>query len=189
VLNENLCASSAVLSRPKTLTFDHIYPPIFQTLERAAHTAILYGSPTTKNFRDLHSYLFSAASRSNSRVEYVFRHMPVATTQDAKPKSYLSGYGVTLDLKKMDYLALDDRRTRGRGVSKAHECSLQVLSLNIMVSVADSDGYQSSMNEEDDASASADLIVDLLNAYPLNDTMDANVPLTEEELLRMSSIV
>lgn len=28
-------------------------------------------------------------------------------------KGYLSGYGVFLDLKKMDYLALDDRNSHG----------------------------------------------------------------------------
>jgi len=28
-------------------------------------------------------------------------------------KTYLSGYGVSLDVKKMDYLALDDRHQRG----------------------------------------------------------------------------
>jgi hypothetical protein len=41
------------------------------------------------------------------RVQYIFR--PIPLKEPAKEKTYLSGYGVTLDLKKMDYLALDDR--------------------------------------------------------------------------------
>jgi UDP-glucose:glycoprotein glucosyltransferase len=33
-----------------------------------------------------------------------------------KPKKqFLTGYGVGLDLKKTDYLALDDRRSKGSG--------------------------------------------------------------------------
>ena len=47
-------------------------------------------------------------------MEYVFRHIPPETV-DTSARNYLSGYNVVLDLKKMDYLALDDRHTKRRG--------------------------------------------------------------------------
>lgn len=54
-------------------------------------------------FNLLHSTLLSLSSD----VEYVLRWArPVIATDGP----YLSGFGVTLDLKKMDYLAVDDRK-------------------------------------------------------------------------------
>jgi UDP-glucose:glycoprotein glucosyltransferase len=47
-------------------------------------------------------------------VQYIFR--PIPPKGAANEKTYLSGYGVTLDLKKMDYLALDDRLTHKKSM-------------------------------------------------------------------------
>lgn len=94
-------------ARPKLLPFDHIYPPPNQVLERPPHTAILYGSLSAPNFRELHNYLLKLANSSKPLVEYVFR--PIRSKGAAASQGDLTGYGVTLDLKKMDYLALDDR--------------------------------------------------------------------------------
>jgi UDP-glucose:glycoprotein glucosyltransferase len=69
--------------------------------------AILYASLQSSNFRGLHSHLLKLSSGSTPRVQYIFR--PIPPKGPAREKTYLSGYGVTLDLKKMDYLALDDR--------------------------------------------------------------------------------
>ncbi|KAF8164188.1 UDP-glucose:glycoprotein glucosyltransferase-domain-containing protein [Mycena galopus ATCC 62051] len=89
-------------TRPALLAFDHVLPTPARTLPdaRPPRTAILYAALSDPNFRALHSYLFALARREVPPVEYVFRH--------AK-RNTLSGYGVSLDLKKMDYLALDDR--------------------------------------------------------------------------------
>lgn len=99
--------------RPKLLTFDHIHPPPARTLDRPSRTAILYASLASPNFRELHSYLLALAEKPGASVEYVFRPIP----DSADSRNFLSGYGVSLDLKKMDYLALDDRNTGPRGVS------------------------------------------------------------------------
>jgi UDP-glucose:glycoprotein glucosyltransferase len=60
------------------------------------------------------------ASKPTPQVEYVVRYIPPATRTDALNGSengnYLSGYGVALDLKKMDYLAVDDRHGSSGGL-------------------------------------------------------------------------
>lgn len=99
------------VGRPKLLTFDHIYPSPSRALDAPPRTAILYASLSSPNFRELHSYLFSLADRPVPHVEYVFRHIP-PDGLDASVRNFLSGYGVALDLKKMDYLALDDRLSK-----------------------------------------------------------------------------
>ncbi len=92
------------------LPFDHIYPAPESVLERPARTAILYASLPSENFRELHEYLYQASSEPTP-VQYVLRHLPPAGFPDVESEDvFLSGYGVALDLKKMDYLALDDRR-------------------------------------------------------------------------------
>jgi UDP-glucose:glycoprotein glucosyltransferase len=74
---------------------------------------ILYGDVTSTNLRSLHSYIYSLATESPPRLQYIYRHIP-PDIKNAAPV-HLSGYGVTLDLKKMDYLALDDRKhSQGR---------------------------------------------------------------------------
>lgn len=101
-------------ARPKTVPFDHIYPSLRAGPRRPDHTAILYGAPTSPNFRELHSYLLGLATAPSPRVEYIFRHLP-PKVRDLNTRSYLSGYGVSLDMKKMEYLALDDRRAAPGG--------------------------------------------------------------------------
>ncbi len=106
-------------SRPKILSFDRVSPSPSLTLDTPPRTAILYASLDSENFRELHSYLLSHAS-SNS-IEYVLRYIPPKQADDA-PRSFLSGYGVALDLKKMDYLAVDDRNMNGGGLSFPSAC-------------------------------------------------------------------
>ncbi|KAG7448716.1 uncharacterized protein BT62DRAFT_965246 [Guyanagaster necrorhizus] len=144
-------------SRPKILSFDHINPSPSLTLDIPPRTAILYASLDSENFRELHSYLLSHAS-SNS-IEYVLRHIPPKQTDNA-PKSFLSGYGAALDLKKMDYLAVDDRNMNG---------------------VAGAADDTSEVGKRIDAVAS------LIEAHPENTTApEATVPLTDEEILVLS---
>jgi UDP-glucose:glycoprotein glucosyltransferase len=93
--------------KPGRLAFDHIYPPLDHHSVGPPRTAILYASIQSSNFRGLHSHLLRLSSGPAPRVQYIFR--PVPPKGPVSEKSYLSGYGVTLDLKKMDYLSLDDR--------------------------------------------------------------------------------
>lgn len=95
--------------RPPVLSFDHIHPNPARTLDRPSRTAIFYADLTSPNFRELHSYLFALAEKPSPSTEYIFRHIPPKSAEATPPRSFLSGYGVALDLKKMDYLAVDDR--------------------------------------------------------------------------------
>ncbi|KAJ7909648.1 glycosyltransferase family 24 protein [Mycena leptocephala] len=110
--------NSASFVRPKLLAFDHVLPSPARTLDRPSRTAILYASLSSTNFRELHSYLFALADKPSPSIEYIFRHLPETTDPDSR--NFLSGYGVSLDLKKMDYLAVDDRNT-GPGEASAQE--------------------------------------------------------------------
>ncbi len=107
-------------SRPKLLAFDHIHPPPSRSLVRPSRTAILYASLDRHawNLKELHDALYS-----NNGVEYVFRYIPPRRDSDEGKKSYLTGYGVALDLKKTDYLVLDDRHSGSSG--KCHVCATQ----------------------------------------------------------------
>jgi UDP-glucose:glycoprotein glucosyltransferase len=93
--------------RPHILPFDHVYPPS-KALRNPPRTAILYASLDSKNFRDLHSHLYNLATSKSPRIEYILRYV-TPKERDFEKKATLSGYGVALDLKKTDYLALDDR--------------------------------------------------------------------------------
>ena len=108
-------SSLTTQTRPKILTFDHIFPPPHLIVDRPPKTAILYASLTSPNFRELHTHLLKIVNKPDPKVEYVFRHIP--PTARSNGRSYLSGYGVALDIKKMDYLALDDRHSSSGGIS------------------------------------------------------------------------
>jgi UDP-glucose:glycoprotein glucosyltransferase len=98
----------SLMNQSKLLSFDHVHPPESGSLRSPSKTAILYGSVASPNFRSLHDYLFSLSRENPPRLQYVYRHIP--PEGGGMVPNYLSGYGVTLDLKKMDYLALDDRK-------------------------------------------------------------------------------
>lgn len=98
--------------RPHILAFDHIYPEPSQSSLHPPRTAIFHADLSSNNFRELHTYLMRLSSAPSPRVEYVLRPIP-PPNRDQKEKTYLSGYGVAMDLKKMDYLALDDRGSHG----------------------------------------------------------------------------
>lgn len=102
--------------RPKSVPFDHIHPLPSPSSSRPEHIAILYAQPSSdRTFHELHTYLLGLATSPNPRIQYIFRPVPPKERDTAK-KSYLSGYGVGLDLKKMEYLAIDDRRGSGQGL-------------------------------------------------------------------------
>ncbi|TCD67335.1 hypothetical protein EIP91_000256 [Steccherinum ochraceum] len=142
---------------PPLLPFDHVHPAVSQ-LSRPPRTAIFYASLSSSNFRSLHEYLFKASSGSSPHVEYVLRPIP-PKDRDASKRSYLRGYGVALDLKKMEYLAVDDRRS--------------------------SQNDASDTKTETDTSTEVDPIVTLLHQYPENSTADYTSALTSTELLHI----
>ncbi|KAJ7032380.1 UDP-glucose:glycoprotein glucosyltransferase-domain-containing protein [Mycena alexandri] len=111
--NSSLADHSVPFARPKILTFDHIHPSPARTLDRPARTAVLYASLDSPNFRELHSYLFALADKSSASIEYVLRPRPDSANRDSEARNFLSGYGVSLDIKKTDYLAVDDRNAHG----------------------------------------------------------------------------
>ena len=57
------------------------------------------------------------AKQPQPRLEYVLRYTPFGGKGETErhKKASLSGYGVALDLKKTDYLVVDDRRSASKG--------------------------------------------------------------------------
>lgn len=142
---------------PQLLTFDHVFPT---SAPSTAKTAILYGSVSSPNFFSLHHALYQLAKREDHPIKYVYRHLPPLSSESPNP-AYLTGYGVGLDLKKMDYLALDDRRTRGAASNKAGNA-------------------QKVMSDQEEVTPEEDPILSLLPEATT--PVDLGKPLTNEEL-------
>ncbi|KAJ6562664.1 glycosyltransferase family 24 protein [Mycena capillaripes] len=149
--------NSASFPRPKLLAFDHIHPSPARTLDRPPRTAILYASLNSSNFRALHSYLFALADKQIPAIEYIFRHIPDSANPDPDSRNILSGYGVSLDLKKMDYLAVDDRNA-GPGYASTQEATA------------------------DTEIPDVDPIMSLIEAYPEPETTATDSALSEEAI-------
>lgn len=94
-----------VVPKPKRLPLDHVHR-ISTSTEEHRYTAIHFADPAAPSFHSLHETLLSL----EPKVEYVLRWAK-GTIEHGRGElsSHLSGYGVSLDLKKMDYLVLDDR--------------------------------------------------------------------------------
>ncbi|KDQ07300.1 glycosyltransferase family 24 protein [Botryobasidium botryosum FD-172 SS1] len=106
-------------SQPKLLSFDHVLPDPSKYIQAPLPTAILYVSFESISFRVLHKYLYDLSNRPEPRVQYIIRYVPPQKPSPDPRRNTLSGYGVIMDLKKMDYLALDDRRGGAPGESTA----------------------------------------------------------------------
>ena len=87
------------------LPFDHIYPQDHTPVDSSRPIYVLYANPSSKDFFNLHSYLAKKATAG--LINYVLRWKPALNASEKK--QLLSGYGVGLDIKKADYLAIDDR--------------------------------------------------------------------------------
>jgi len=112
---------SSSSKQPLLLSFDHVYPDTADSLQAPPATAIFYAAFESSSFYSLHRILYEFSSRPNPPIQYVLRHATPSSNMHSLP-SYLSGYGVSLDLKKMDYLALDDRRGARRGMHRPLAC-------------------------------------------------------------------
>ncbi|KAJ1311851.1 hypothetical protein OPQ81_010312 [Rhizoctonia solani] len=149
---DSLLAEPSNGSHIQTFPFDHIQNP---TGEGCESPKIFYASLGSQNFQNLNLYL---RSRSESPgFCYVLRYSPPKNTiiEGEHSRNTLSGYGVALDLKKMDYLALDDRGLRGKGDT--------------------TDALAEESTEWEDYVSS------LLSEHPHED-LDLTTPLTEEEI-------
>jgi UDP-glucose:glycoprotein glucosyltransferase len=105
---EDAPGDSAAAPAVETYDFDHIYP----SREARADTppkVVLYGIIGDKSFQDFHEPLVRLAN--DGKITYIARHAPFLAPEDAgkSPSTFLKGFGVTLDLKSMEYKALDDR--------------------------------------------------------------------------------
>ncbi|CAE6344291.1 unnamed protein product [Rhizoctonia solani] len=149
---DTLLAEASNGGHTHTFPFDHVQEP---KGGGCAAPAIFYASLSSPNFYDLYLYL-----RSKSETPgfcYMLRYTPPkdAVIIGEHSRNTLSGYGVALDLKKMDYLALDDRGHRGK------------------------DDDDDSTTEE--SVVWEDYVSSLLSEHPHED-LDLTTPLTEEEI-------
>lgn len=87
-----------------TLSIDHLYPG---SAPSDAPTIILYGAVGSSEFKQCHDLLKTAAEAG--KVQYAFRHY---YTNLSEERIKLPGYGVELDVKKMDYKAVDDSKVK-----------------------------------------------------------------------------
>lgn len=96
------------------LTHDHVHP---------SHMApgpafVLYVDPYSVSVHEFHIVLHDLSVTSH--LKYVFRWRPSVASVEPRPMSrYLSGFGTTMHLKKVDYLVLDDRH-----IDKSHHAEL-----------------------------------------------------------------
>jgi UDP-glucose:glycoprotein glucosyltransferase len=91
-------------TRPKILSFDHVSASV-----TPASTAIFYFEPQSSASSALLNYLNQHAA-SDPHFQFIVRYRPpIGRTGDGARYHSLSGYGAEMVLKKMDYLAVDDR--------------------------------------------------------------------------------
>ncbi|XP_078173674.1 EMS-MUTAGENIZED BRI1 SUPPRESSOR 1 [Carex rostrata] len=99
------------LDQPELFDFDHIYPHS----RAGSPVAVLYGAVGTECFKEFHTILADASDKG--KIKYALR--PVLPSGCQSKSSYcsavgsidavtLSGYGVELALKNMEYKAMDD---------------------------------------------------------------------------------
>lgn len=96
-------------SHPPIYANDHLIPPI-----NADHLPILilYGNPISPSFAPLYLALHALADppTGQPRIQLALRWKPATShSSEKEAKLALSGYGTLLDIKKVDYIAIDDR--------------------------------------------------------------------------------
>lgn len=136
---------------------------------------MLYAALDSPNFRALHAFLYAASAGAAPRLEYVVRHVPPPGHTDANRRTHLTGYGVALDLKTTDYLALDDRRQCKYSSFYTQSCRLRA-DCSLIASSTDSTAH----DDRKSTTSSTDPILALLAQYPPATASEA--PLSEDEL-------
>lgn len=112
VLSDDIRASERPLDQQ--VTFGHQ-----RSTSRETHSCVLYADPFSDNFQELFSILEEHASQPDADFTYTLRWRPSSdvegqsTVQSGTDRTtLLSGYGAILDLKKVDYLVIDDRKLK-----------------------------------------------------------------------------
>ncbi|KAK6902778.1 hypothetical protein I203_108037 [Kwoniella mangroviensis CBS 8507] len=98
-------------SQADTLPFDHISSPT--STSSLSSSAVLYFKPHSQNSANLLNYL-SYHESQYPNFHYIVRYLrPTSplSENEMQRKTPLSGWGVEMALKKMDYLVVDDRLT------------------------------------------------------------------------------
>ncbi|SCZ98554.1 BZ3500_MvSof-1268-A1-R1_Chr3-1g05461 [Microbotryum saponariae] len=106
-------------NRPKLYPFDHLSPrpPTSTSTSAPPPLVIFYASPSSPAFIEWYELLTRLAIEEPPRIEYALRWKSAAGSADEP--LVLSGYGAGLDIKKSDYLAIDDRLTSGEAAHDA----------------------------------------------------------------------
>ncbi|BGP08072.1 killer toxin resistant protein [Rhodotorula toruloides] len=123
--------SSTNSTRPQRYSFDHVSP---HGDESHLPRFVFWANPTSPSFQRLFTFLHSLsapkaipvsnpksltsqstpaahAAPHPPRLQFVLRWKPSSAAHRAQKKLVMSGYGAALDIKKSDYLAIDDRVT------------------------------------------------------------------------------
>ncbi|KAL8279773.1 hypothetical protein RQP46_007868 [Phenoliferia psychrophenolica] len=96
---------------PALHSFDHLSP---STRDPSLPLVIFYADPTSFAFSPCFSFLYDLSTASpRPRLQFAIRWS--APRKANSDKLVLSGYGASLDIKKSDYLAIDDRLSSGAG--------------------------------------------------------------------------
>lgn len=95
-----------------TFPFDHVHEP---TVGEATSALLVYVDILSPEFPELHQKLFQRKQAEQLRI--ILRWKP--TEKDSGKKLILSGYGVGLDLKRVDYITIDDRDLTAQEADRA----------------------------------------------------------------------
>lgn len=98
--------------------FDHVQEA---TSGRATSSVLVYADVLSPEFPTLYWQLFQSIPHDNLQI--IFRWKPSKHKKDLH-KLILSGYGVGLDLKRVDYITIDDRDLQ-HGTENAREQKVQ----------------------------------------------------------------
>ncbi len=97
--------SSSTPTHFPVFPFDHVHPS--SSLGDGVHTVVVYATLGTAQAAAFHRAAMAAVADAAVRVRYVLRHVvPSGADSTVLP---LQGFGVGLDIKNMEYKALDDR--------------------------------------------------------------------------------
>lgn len=104
----SLTPPSCASITPAVVPFDHVFSSVPDELAESP-TAVLYADPFSLHFWSLHKLLTEhvlGSRKGEQALRYVLRWKPTAHSKHG----FLAGYGAALDLKKVDYLVIDDRK-------------------------------------------------------------------------------
>ncbi|KAI7940320.1 hypothetical protein MJO28_013972 [Puccinia striiformis f. sp. tritici] len=103
--------SEKIQSQPQVIPFDHQHGQA--SGNSRVPRVILYASSDPSSFCPLHQVLYKASTKLPSTATHIFRWKipsgPLKTSSKSQSASLLSGWGASLDIKKSEYLTLDDR--------------------------------------------------------------------------------